>query len=123
MFHWPMGSQLVSGQFDNQRERQRLPLWQYWSMSDHHTRLIEAVDASQSEMIDFTRELVAIPSENPPGNEYARCAGVIAEKLKEIGLEPRVVEVPAPKPGQRPGYCVTACHGEGEPALHFHGHY
>jgi acetylornithine deacetylase/succinyl-diaminopimelate desuccinylase family protein len=63
-------------------------------------------------MIDFTRELVAIPSENPPGNEYARCAGAIAQKLKDIGLEPRVT-----------GHCVTACHGEGERALYFHGHY
>jgi len=52
---------------------------------------------------DFTRELVAIPSENPPGNEYARCAAAIAQKLKEVGLEPRVVEVPA----ARPGYCTT----------------
>jgi succinyl-diaminopimelate desuccinylase len=92
-------------------------------MSDHHKSVLEAIDASQSEMIDFTRELVAIPSENPPGNEYERCAGVIAQKLKDIGLEPRVVEVPASKPCERPGYCVTACHGEGERALHFHGHY
>jgi succinyl-diaminopimelate desuccinylase len=92
-------------------------------MSGHPTSLLEAVDASQSEMIDFARELIAIPSENPPGNEYARCAGVIAQKLKEIGLEPRVVEVPATKPDAQPGYCVTACHGEGERTLHFHGHY
>jgi acetylornithine deacetylase/succinyl-diaminopimelate desuccinylase family protein len=81
--------------------------------------LLEAVDASQSEMVDFTRELVAIPSENPPGNEYARCAAVIAQKLGDIGLEPRVIEAP----GTPPGYCVTASHGEGERALYFHGHY
>jgi succinyl-diaminopimelate desuccinylase len=74
--------------------------------------LIEAVDASRSETIDFARQLVAIPTENPPGNEYARCAGVIAQKLTEIGLEPRVI-----------GHCVTASHGEGERVLHFHGHY
>src|SRR5258708_31514105 len=88
-------------------------------MSDVQRNLLEAVDASRSEMVDFTRELVAIPSENPPGNEYARCAGTIAQKLKDIGLEPHVIEVP----GQSPGYCVTACHGEGERALYFHGHY
>jgi succinyl-diaminopimelate desuccinylase len=88
-------------------------------MSDSQRSLLEAVDASRSEMIDFTRELVAIPSENPPGNEYARCAAVIAQKLKDIGLEPQVIEVP----GTPPGYCVTACHGEGERALYFHGHY
>src|SRR5437016_1178177 len=98
-------------------------LWQYWFMSPQSMSVLEAVDASRSEMIGFTRELVAIPSENPPGAEYARCAEVIAQKLKEIGLDPRVIEAPAPKPGEPPGYCVTACHGEGERALHFHGHY
>jgi succinyl-diaminopimelate desuccinylase len=77
--------------------------------------LLESVDASRSEMLDFTRELIAIPTENPPGNNYARCAEVIAQKLREIGLEPRV--------GEPPGYCVTASHGEGERALYFHGHY
>src|SRR5258708_17412475 len=85
--------------------------------------LLEAVDASQSEMIDFTRELVAIPTENPPGAEYERCAAVIAQKLKEIGLEPRVVEVPTSTPIERPGYGVSACYGEGERLLHFPAHY
>jgi len=94
-----------------------------YHMSDHQENLLETVGALQSEMVDFTRELVAIPSENPPGNEYARCAEAIAQKLKQIGLEPRVIEVPAPTPGAQPGYCVTACHGEGERALYFHGHY
>jgi succinyl-diaminopimelate desuccinylase len=92
-------------------------------MSDHQENLLKTVDALQAEMIDFTRELVAIPSENPPGNEYARCAEAIAQKIKQIGLEPRVIEVPSPRPGGQPGYCVTACHGEGERALYFHGHY
>jgi succinyl-diaminopimelate desuccinylase len=92
-------------------------------MSGGQSNLLEAVDASQSEMIEFTRQLVAIPTENPPGDEYLRCAEAIAHKLAEIGIEPRVIEVPASHPSERPGYCVTASHGEGERALYFHGHY
>jgi len=92
-------------------------------MSLDQNNLLDAVGALQAEMVDFTRELVAIPSENPPGNEYARCAGAIAQKLTDLGLEPRVIEVPAPRLGESPGYCVTASHGEGERALYFHGHY
>jgi acetylornithine deacetylase/succinyl-diaminopimelate desuccinylase family protein len=92
-------------------------------MSSDPSKLLAAIEALQPEMIEFTRELVAIPSENPPGNEYARCADAIAKKLAEIGLEARMIEVPAPKPGDQPGYCVTASHGEGERALYFHGHY
>ncbi len=92
-------------------------------MSGHHSGLVEAIDAFRSEMIDFARELIAIPSENPPGNEYARCAEVIAKKLKETGLEPRVIEAPTSRRGEQPGYCVTAGHGEGERVLYLHGHY
>jgi succinyl-diaminopimelate desuccinylase len=92
-------------------------------MSLDQNNLLDAVDALQSEMVDFTRELVAIPSENPPGNEYARCAGAIAQKLNDLGFDPRVIEVPAPRLGESPGYCVTASHGEGERVLYFHGHY
>ena len=85
--------------------------------------LIEAIDESQSAMVDFTRELVSIPTENPPGAEYARCAETIERKLEEIGLQPRVIETPARGRDSGPGYCITAHHGEGERALHFHGHY
>lgn len=85
--------------------------------------LLNAVDASRSDMTRFTRELVAIPSENPPGNQYARCSQVIAQKLEALGLETRIVETPAPKPDDQPGYCVIASHGEGERVLYFHGHY
>lgn len=76
--------------------------------------LLKAIDDSHAEMIDFTRELVAIPTENPPGNEYQRCATAIARQLEKIGLAPRVVG---------PGPCVIAGYGEGERVFHFHGHY
>jgi acetylornithine deacetylase/succinyl-diaminopimelate desuccinylase family protein len=97
--------------------------WQNWFMSDPRSALLEAVDGACSEAIDFTKELIAIPTENPPGNEYFRCAESIARKLEQIGLPPRIDEVPGPGPGIAPGYCITTSHGEGERALHFHGHY
>jgi succinyl-diaminopimelate desuccinylase len=97
--------------------------WQNWFMSDPRSALLEAVDGVCSEAIDFTKELIEIPTENPPGNEYPRCAEAIARKLQQIGLAAKIIEVPAPAPGVAPGYCITASHGEGERALHFHGHY
>jgi succinyl-diaminopimelate desuccinylase len=96
---------------------------QNWFMSDPRSALLEAVDGACSEAIDFTQELIAIPTENPPGNEYLRCAESIARKLQQIGLAPKIVEVPAGTSHAAPGYCVTASHGESGRALHFHGHY
>jgi hypothetical protein len=89
-------------------------------MSGHSNSLLESIDACKSEMMDFTRDLIAIPTENPPGNHYTRCAEVITQKLKQIGLDPRVTEVPAPIPSEQPGYCLTAVYGESEPVLYFH---
>ncbi len=75
-------------------------------------RVLAAVDASQTDMVEFTRDLVAIPTENPPGNEYERCAAVIFERLAKLGLEPRMA-----------GPCVIASVGRGARVLRFHGHY
>ena len=63
-------------------------------------------------MVEFTRELVAIPTENPPGNEYERCAALIVERIVKLGMEARMV-----------GPCVIASVGAGARALRFHGHY
>jgi acetylornithine deacetylase/succinyl-diaminopimelate desuccinylase family protein len=84
--------------------------------------LLEAVDASQPAALDFARDLVAIPTENPPGNAYKQCAEAIARKLKNMGLEPEIVEAPTAG-SDAPGSCVVAFHGEGERVLYFHGHY
>src|SRR5215472_77904 len=92
-------------------------------MSDSPNALLEAVDGAFSEAIDFTKELIAIPTENPPGNEYPSCAESIALQLEQIGLAPKIIKVPAGDAAAAPGYCITASHGEGERALHFHGHY
>jgi succinyl-diaminopimelate desuccinylase len=81
-------------------------------MSDWNPAILQAVDESLPEILDFTRELIAIPTENPPGNEYPRCAAAIVQRLADLGFEPEV----------RNG-CVLAHYGAGDRALHFHGHY
>ena len=81
--------------------------------------VIEAVAAHETDMVEFARELIAIPTENPPGHEYASCAETIASKLDVIGLAPRVIETS----GNPAVHCVTASYGEGKRALYFHGHY
>jgi len=68
---------------------------------------------SESAMLDFTKRLIAIPSENPPGNHYEECASILFEELVRLGFD----DV------QREGACVVASVGTGPRTLYFSGHY
>lgn len=86
-------------------------------------RLLGALDAWREEMRDFTAEMVAIPTQNPPGESYRECAELIAGHLRRIGLPPEVIEAPAPDAGGGPRFVLRAFHGRGRRTLYFHGHY
>ena len=96
-------------------------------------RIVDAISAYHDEMLEFTKALVRIPTENPPGTSYLACVQAIANKLYEIGLDATVLEVPdageqmpeAPNHGGKPHprYCLLSFYGEGERTLYFHGHY
>lgn len=54
-------------------------------------RLIAAADAARDELVELTRALVRIPSENaPPGGAEAAVQRFIVETLRRAGLEPDV---------------------------------
>jgi succinyl-diaminopimelate desuccinylase len=96
-------------------------------------RLKEVISSYQEEMVDFAKQLIAVPSENPPGRFYRACVDLIAAKLDEIGLPSTLIEVPDIIPGTTdtlpsseeplPGYCLQSFHGTGVKTLYFHGHY
>jgi succinyl-diaminopimelate desuccinylase len=75
--------------------------------------LLEAVRSHREAMIALTRELVAIPSENPPGNCYAETVRLLSMRLRELGFTDTRIE----------GDCVLSLVGEGERTLYFSGHY
>jgi succinyl-diaminopimelate desuccinylase len=68
---------------------------------------------SESAMVDLTKRLIAIPSENPPGNHYEECARTLFDELERLGFE----DV------KREGACVLASAGAGRRTLYFSGHY
>jgi succinyl-diaminopimelate desuccinylase len=74
--------------------------------------LAAIVEGCRDEIIAFTRELVAIATENPPGNHYQRCSALLMARLEALGMRPRML-----------GECVVASVGTGERVLRFHGHY
>jgi len=89
--------------------------------------LRETLARYEEELITFTKALIAIPSENPPGVAYHACVELLTQKLAEIGLDYTVLEVPAATASSSlstyPGYCLLSSYGTGENVLYFHGHY
>lgn len=89
--------------------------------------VLERVDAMAGEMSEFLRELVAIPTVNPPGDNYAACAEWLGERLGKFDYE--VQHVPAEGRTEH-----TAKHPRvnvigrlrstpQRPLLHFNGHF
>jgi succinyl-diaminopimelate desuccinylase len=84
--------------------------------ADVRGALAESIDASAPDIVDFASELIAIPTENPPGAHYERCSDLIATRLERLGLSVEVVELAA---GRR---AVLAGAGRGR-TVYLHGHY
>src|SRR6185295_4055567 len=63
--------------------------------------------------LDLTRRLIAIPSENPPGDRYEDCIRTLGDELNRLGFD----DV------RREGDCVLAAAGSGPRTLIFSGHY
>jgi succinyl-diaminopimelate desuccinylase len=68
---------------------------------------------SEPALLELTQRLVAIPSENPPGNHYEECVQTLLGELDRLGFD----DV------RREGACVLASVGTGPRTLHFSGHY
>ena len=51
------------------------------------TRILREVDDLTDEIVDFTSELVRIPTVNPPGDLYEECARVIGARLDRFGFD------------------------------------
>ena len=88
--------------------------------------LFARIEAQREALVELTRELVQIPTVNPPGDAYEPCARHLGERLRRVGFEttyvraegaigdsdryPRINLI-ARREGRGPGACV-----------HFNGH-
>ena len=74
--------------------------------------LADATEQHRDAMVEFARRLIAIPTENPPGNYYAEAAALIRTHLEELGFET-----------QASGACILTFIGNGPRTIYFSGHY
>lgn len=83
--------------------------------------LTQALAARREALLTFCRDLVAIPTQNPPGDHYPECAERIRAELARLGLPCRILEAPGFPERPRPN--LLSVLGEGPRTLYFHGHY
>jgi succinyl-diaminopimelate desuccinylase len=89
-------------------------------------RVVSRVDELADEMIEWLRDLVRIPTINPPGENYRDCAQFIGDKLKEFGYDVSFIEAtgrPECSPEHPRVNVIGHLNGARiRPALHFNGH-
>jgi succinyl-diaminopimelate desuccinylase len=73
-----------------------------------------------SALVAFARDLIEIPTENPPGRAYDACVERIVAECDVLGLAREIVET---GDSQTPRRAVIATAGESGPLLYLHGHY
>jgi hypothetical protein len=96
-----------------------------WSPLIDFNALDTCVRSLRDEMIAFTSELVAIPSENPPGTAYPDCVRAIEARLHALDLPSERVEYRPTKGAHDDSGAavVLSSLGTGQRTLYFSGHY
>lgn len=89
-------------------------------MSVDVREVFDRIERSRDAIVSLAQRLVAIPTENPPGNRYKECADLLAAELEDLGIAPDTITSPTGAPGPRP--IVIAGLGMG-PTVYLHGHY
>lgn len=86
-------------------------------------RMKKQMRALRRDMLRFANDLIAIPTENPPGKDYRACVRLISSLLERFGLKPRILKVKGYTDRAHPRYCILCSWGKGKRKLYFHGHY
>src|SRR5437868_2355180 len=93
-------------------------------LADLAERILVWLHQREDAMAALISELIAIPTENPPGNHYLACAKLLEARLRDHALESRRYQAPLNVADQRDtAVSLSAQYGQGERTLYFHGHY
>ena len=89
-------------------------------------KALKAVDDRRDDLVAFTRELVRIPTVNPPGDAYRPCAEALGRRLQKRGFDVSYIRADG-APGDSDRYprinVVARREGSGPgPCVHFNSH-
>jgi succinyl-diaminopimelate desuccinylase len=89
-------------------------------------RLFGRIDAGRDDLIELTRDLVRVPTVNPPGEAYTECAELIGRRLAGKGFAVqyhRAEGARADSPKYPRTNVIARLEGAGPgPCVHFNGH-
>jgi succinyl-diaminopimelate desuccinylase len=94
--------------------------------SNKARQILAWLRARHDEMTKLIEELIAIPTENPPGHDYGACAALLESRLRSYELDCRrykTTELNEQTGSNDTPIILLAFHGHGERSLYFHGHY
>lgn len=87
---------------------------------NRENRIVQRIDGRREDIAALTRDLVAIRTENPPGDNYREFVDYLSGVLRRLHLPAVISEVPDAVPSPR--YILNSPLGEG-PTVYLHGHY
>jgi succinyl-diaminopimelate desuccinylase len=90
-------------------------------------KVVQRVERISGEMVEFLRQLTAIPTVNPPGENYLPCAEFVGARLREFGYQTCYLAAEG-RPEHTPRYPRVNVIGRmdggaARPLLHFNGHF
>jgi len=91
-----------------------------------HDRVLDEIDRARDEIVEYTRDLVRIPTVNPPGDAYEDCARFIGDHLARHRFEVEYIAAEGrPEHTRRHPRVnvVGACRGGPGPVVHLNGHF
>jgi succinyl-diaminopimelate desuccinylase len=97
-------------------------------LTQHSSGILSWLQQREDEIAALLADLIAIPTENPPGKNYGPCVDLLETQLRQVGLDcerlgPNVsTRVSKDSPEYSPE-SLLATYGRGERTLYFHGHY
>src|SRR5271156_3936067 len=86
--------------------------------------IVSWLSGRTDEMAAFLAQLIAIPTENPPGANYRACAALLEARLRQLRFNcERFEHAELKNEADDAPACLLASYGSGPRSLYFHGHY
>src|SRR5580693_7405733 len=86
--------------------------------------ILKWIRKREEEMTRLVAELVAIPSENPPGTNYQAATKTLEKHMRRSGLDlQRLKDKSKAISSKEAPVCLLGEYGNGVRTLYFHGHY